>query len=244
MAETQPMMTGGDPPAAAPIPAREGYDRWAEIYDVDGNPLIALETPQVERLLGAVRGLRVVDIGCGTGRHTVPMAVAGAHVIGLDQSPGMLKRAWAKASAAGVSDRLILAEHDVRLGLPIRDATLDLAACFLVLDHIADLTGFFREMRRVVKPGAALVLSSMHPAMMLRGVQARFRDPASGERVLVESSPNQLSDYIRAIVAAGLDIEHISEHAMDAELAAGIPRAEQYIGWPMLLMLKLRRRER
>ena len=46
---------------------------------------------------------------------------------------------------------------------------------------------------------------------------------------------------VSAIVAAGLHIEHISEHAVDAELAQRMPRAEPYLNWPMLLMLKLRK---
>jgi len=225
----------------APLPAREGYNRWAEVYDADGNPLIALERPELDRLVGDVRGQRIVDIGCGTGRHTARLALAGAHVLGLDQSPGMLARARQKVVAGGVTERVVLIEHDVRRGLPLADGSVDLALCCLVLDHIADLVGFFREMRRVVKPGGPLVLSSMHPAMMLRGVQARFIDPATGERVLVESSPNRMCDYIMAIVAAGLQIEHISEHAVDADLAARLPRAEPYLNWPILLMLKLRR---
>jgi hypothetical protein len=38
------------------LPAREGYDRWAEVYEDDGNPLLPLEEEQVARLLGDVRG--------------------------------------------------------------------------------------------------------------------------------------------------------------------------------------------
>lgn len=48
------------------VPTREGYDRWSEVYDGDGNPLIALEEPQVERMLGDVRGLRIADVATRT----------------------------------------------------------------------------------------------------------------------------------------------------------------------------------
>jgi len=51
------------------VPARQGYDRWSEVYDSDGNPLVALEEPEVIRMMGEVRGLRVADVGTGTGRH-------------------------------------------------------------------------------------------------------------------------------------------------------------------------------
>ena len=67
-------MTNANPPA------RDGYDRWAPVYDHDANPLQALEEPHVRELLGDVRGLSVLDLGCGTGRHTLWLAAAGADV--------------------------------------------------------------------------------------------------------------------------------------------------------------------
>jgi malonyl-CoA O-methyltransferase len=54
-----------------------------------------------------------------------------------------------------------------------------------------------------------------------------------------ESSPNQVSDYVMAALQAGLRITAISEHAVGAELAAKVPRASKYMGWPMLLMMRL-----
>lgn len=61
---------------------RDGYDRRASVYDHDGNLLIALEDPAVRRAAGEVRGLDVLDLGCGTGRHALWMAAAGAVVTG------------------------------------------------------------------------------------------------------------------------------------------------------------------
>src|SRR5438105_172200 len=54
-----------------------GYDRWAEIYDGEDNPLIWLEEKHIRPLLGDVHGLNVADIGCGTGRHALRLAAAG-----------------------------------------------------------------------------------------------------------------------------------------------------------------------
>jgi 2-polyprenyl-3-methyl-5-hydroxy-6-metoxy-1,4-benzoquinol methylase len=65
---------------------RAAYDRWAQVYDHDGNPLIALEDPAVRDATGDVHGLAVLDLGCGTGRHAVWMATAGAQVTAVDFS--------------------------------------------------------------------------------------------------------------------------------------------------------------
>ena len=65
---------------------REGYARWAMVYDDDQNPLQALEGALVQQACGNVEGLRVLDMGCGTGRHTLWLAQAGAEVTGIDFS--------------------------------------------------------------------------------------------------------------------------------------------------------------
>src|SRR5262245_53664676 len=91
------------------LSTRAGYDRWATVYDHDGNPLQALEEPRVWALLGEVRGLRVLDLGCGTGRHAIPLAAAGAHVTALDFSDGMLAVARDKPGA----DAVRFIQHDL-----------------------------------------------------------------------------------------------------------------------------------
>ena len=72
---------------------RDGYDRWAKVYDDDQNPLQALEGPLVQQACGNVQGLRVLDLGCGTGRHALWLAQAGAKVTGIDFPKGIL--GWA-----------------------------------------------------------------------------------------------------------------------------------------------------
>ena len=55
---------------------REGYARWAMVYDDDQNPLQALEGALVQQACGNVEGLRILDMGCGTRRHTLWLAQA------------------------------------------------------------------------------------------------------------------------------------------------------------------------
>ena len=217
------------------VPAREGYDRWAEIYDTDDNPLVKLEEPRMRELLGDVRGKTVLDLGCGTGRHTIWLADARADVTAVDFSAGMLDKAKAKPGA----ERVRIVEHDLATPLPLPAATFDRIACGLVLDHIADLRSFFAEVRRLLKPDGWAVLSTVHPAMMLRGVQARFTDPATGRETRPASAANHISDYVMAALGVGLRIDHLSEHAPDAELARQCPRAEKYIGWLLLVMMRV-----
>ena len=217
------------------IPTRDGYDRWADIYDTEDNPLIVLEEPRVRELLGDVRGLRIADIGCGTGRHAVRLASEGAIVTAVDFSEGMMQKARAKPGAGAIQ----WLHHDVGRPLPLADGHFDRVLCALVVDHLQPLETFFRELGRICQPGGFVVVSSFHPAMMLRGIQARFVDPATGRDTRPASAANSVSDYVLGAVRAGMTIEQMSEHAVDEAFAARSARAAKYLNWPMLLMMRL-----
>lgn len=220
---------------AEELPTRDGYDRWASFYDEYPNPLIAVETPEIRRLVGEVRGRQILDLGCGTGRHTSWLAEAGAQVTGLDFSAGMLEEARKKL----VEHEVELLLHDLNRSLPFEDARFDGLVHCLALDHLDDPQAMLREMRRVLRPGGRAVLSMMHPAMFLKGTQARFVDPNSGELIHIENNRFSISEYVLFTKGAGLEIEHMAEHSCPPEVAARIPRAEKYVGWPILLILVL-----
>ena len=215
---------------------RDGYDRWASVYDHDANPLPALEEPHVRAALGAIWGRDVLDLGCGTGRHTAWLAEAGARVTAVDFSENMLERARRKVSVADA--RFIV--HDLHEPLPFDDASFDAVVSGLVLEHLRDLGGFFIEARRVLRPEGRAVVSAMHPAMFLRGSRARFTEPHSGEVVAPGSLPHQLGDFVMAAVRAGFGLSGVGEYTPDAEFVRRYPRAERYEGWPMLVVLALR----
>jgi malonyl-CoA O-methyltransferase len=215
---------------------RHGYDRWASVYDHDANPLPALEDPVVRAALGDVRGLAMLDLGCGTGRHALRLAACGASVTALDFSEGMLREARSKPGAEAV--RFVV--HDLHEPLPFAAGTFDALVSGLVLEHLRKLPPFFAEAHRVLKPQGLAVVSAMHPAMFLRGAQARFSDPSTGEKVQPGSLPHSLGEMVMAAVEAGFTLAGIGEHAPDAAFAARYPRADKYVGWPMLVVLRLR----
>ena len=225
-----------DPAKPDPSAIRSGYDRWAELYDHELNPLIALEEPRVREALGDVRGLAVLDLGCGTGRHALWLAAAGARVTAIDFSEGMLSEARRKPGASAV--RFLV--HDLHEPLPFEGAAFDCIVSGLVLEHLSDLGAVFAEARRVLKPGGRAVVSAMHPAMFLKGVAARFTDPSTGEKVQPGSVPHTIGDFVMAGLGAGLTLQAIGEYAPDAAFAARYPRAEKYLDWPMLVVLQLR----
>jgi ubiquinone/menaquinone biosynthesis C-methylase UbiE len=218
------------------VPTREGYERWAPYYDDYDNALIVLEQPIVTAMLGQVSGLRVADVGCGTGRHALRLANAGGLVTGLDFSPGMLAVLRSKRPPASL--RLI--EHDLRQPLPVAAHEFDLVLSSLVLEHLPDLPAIVRELGRIARPGGRIILADFHPEMFRRGLHARFRAGYDAEKVQIEAADHTISDYVMAIVGAGLEIVAMAEYVMDAETAARSPSASKYVGEPMLLTFELR----
>jgi SAM-dependent methyltransferase len=127
-------------------PRAASYDR---IRPVDENWRQVLEVVVREADL---RGQRVLDLGCGTGRLSRALAEDGlARVWGVDASPEMLAVARAR-----LPDSVGLKEGRVE-ELPFRDAWFDRAVMWLVC-HLVDRQAAFREARRVFVPGGVLAV--------------------------------------------------------------------------------------
>src|SRR5215510_11816190 len=88
------------------------FDVFAEEYAVhaeDGAYNALYDRPAVLGLLGDVRGLRVLDAGCGPGLYAAELLDRGAGVVGLDESPEMVRLARRRCG-----DRLDVRVHDLR----------------------------------------------------------------------------------------------------------------------------------
>jgi malonyl-CoA O-methyltransferase len=218
------------------LSVEEGYDAWSAVYDHDGNPLMAMEGPVVQRWLADASGRRVVDVGCGTGRHSLWAAEHGAEVTALDVSNGMMAKARGKLSD-GHSIRFI--RHQLPEPLPLPDASQDIAIFALVSEHIEELVPVFADMGRVLVPGGSAIFTALHPAMNLRGISARFFDPDTGAEVRVRAFHHKFGHYVMSALHGGFTIDEIVEQSVDEKLAASIPRAAKYLAYPMLLAMRL-----
>lgn len=186
-------------------------------------------------MVGDPAGLDVLDLGCGTGRHTVRLAAAGARVTAVDFSAGML--AVARERVEGGEVRFL--EHDLHEPLPFDNASFDLVVSGLVLEHLRDLTVFFAEVHRVLRPTGRSVISAMHPAMFDRGSQARFTDPASGKKVQPGSIAHSIEDLRSAVTKTGFQLDRFEESAPDSSFTVRFPRAVKYLDFPMLVVMAM-----
>ncbi|HMM41861.1 MAG TPA: class I SAM-dependent methyltransferase [Thermomicrobiales bacterium] len=118
-----------------------------------------------EYAAGLADGRRVVDAGCGEGYGAALLAGPAALVVGIDRDPEAV--AWA-AGKYGATERLAFVAADVAT-LPVADGAVGLVCCFQVLEHLPDPVAFLREVRRVLAPGGALVLTT--PNLLVTGAR-------------------------------------------------------------------------
>jgi malonyl-CoA O-methyltransferase len=211
------------------LPVLEGYDAWAPLYDGDGNPLIAIEGPALREWFGPLEGRRVLDLGCGTGRHTMALVTAGASVSALDGSSEMLARARYKLRGYPVD----WARHRLPDPLPFAESTFDLAVLGLIAEHIEDLGGVLKDVARVTRPGGRCLLSALHPDRTAGGQRARFIDPETGIRRHIMTVHRTVEDYLAAAESSGWSLVEQRILVVPAELGRLLPRALPYLGQPL-----------
>jgi len=218
-------------PAESPdeLAPGEGYAAWASCYDSDGNPLIALEGPAVRGFFGSIAGQRVVDVGCGTGRHTLALVEAGAMVAAVDQCPEMMTVAMGKLLGRDVA----WVRHALPQPLPFAPDAFDLAVMGLVAEHVADLSGVMRDLSRVVRPGGRCIISALHPDRTADGQRARFIDPETGIRRPIATIHRETRDYRAIASEAGWRLVAESTLIATESLVETYPRAARYVGLPL-----------
>jgi len=117
--------------------------------------------PLTFELLGEVRGLRVLDVGCGEGGHTRELAVRGAKVVGLDGSPRLITIAKQRAARAGLEIEYAWENASHLDSIP--SEAFDVVLASMVLMDVEDYAGAVRQAWRVILPGGKLLMSITHP---------------------------------------------------------------------------------
>jgi 2-polyprenyl-6-hydroxyphenyl methylase/3-demethylubiquinone-9 3-methyltransferase len=120
----------------------------------------------VTRVMGeSLRGAVIVDLGCGGGFLSVPLAERGADVFAVDISHGSLAAALAESSRRGVTCRTV--RGDLRR-IPIATATADLVLLSDVLEHVDDPAAALREAARIARAGGRVFVNTINRTFRAR----------------------------------------------------------------------------
>ncbi len=183
---------------------QEAYDRWAPTYDEFPNPLLSLEERELGAFIPKLRGKRVLDLACGTGRWLEKLSSQGTEVgVGVDFSAAMLRVAEAKVAIRG---RLVRADCQ---SLPFQASTFDFVVCSFAIGHIRDLETLTRELGRVARTGADILTSDLHPEAYEKGWRTGFRD--SRGTVEIDAWARSAEEIAGCFYCAGFEcLTHIS----------------------------------
>jgi arsenite methyltransferase len=186
--------------------------------------------------LGAQRGERILDIGCGPGFYVSELLEevgSGGSVVGVDSSAAMLG-----VAAGRCKGHANVAFHEAEVpSLPVEDASFDRALCVQVLEYVQDVEAALAEMHRALRPGGRLVIWDVD----WETVSWHSSDPDRMARVLRDwdahlahpSLPRTLTAQLRG---AGFDDVRMEGHTFaanefspDAYGGALVPVLQSYV---------------
>jgi 2-polyprenyl-6-hydroxyphenyl methylase/3-demethylubiquinone-9 3-methyltransferase len=177
-------------------PLRVGYirDRAAERVGRD------------VKLMGCLKGLRILDIGCGAGILSEPLARLGADMVGIDPAAENIEAARLHAAEGGIAIdyRATTAETLAEAG-----ERFDVVLAMEVVEHVVDVPAFVATCAAMVKPGGLLVMATLNRtmksfALAIVGAEYVLRWVPRGTHQWDKFvTPRELE---RAIEAAGLDV--------------------------------------
>lgn len=163
-------------------------------------------------------GARVLDVGCGEGWFTSALARAGATVVGVDVAAEPLRRARAR------HPELDLRELPVEGPWELGDADFDVVWAGEVIEHVADTAAWLSEVRRVLRSGGSLLVST--PAH----TRATLMRLALSKRAFAEHF-HPLGDHLRFYSRETLTalLGQFGFESIETRLAAGPPGARRVL---------------
>ena len=174
----------------------QGWDEYAPFYDWENaRTLGRRDVPFWRRVASRANG-PVLELGCGTGRVTVPLAKAGVNIVGVDRSNAMLQRIPRIPNLESV---IPVVRADIR-ALPFADRAFPMViAPYGILQSLvrsADLTAALASVARVLQPGGTFGLDLVPDVPNWREYRnhVQLRGRSNGARVTLVESVSQDRD--------------------------------------------------
>jgi len=217
----------------------DAYDALYRNKDYEG------EVNLIERVLtrhGLGGARRVLDLGCGTGRHALPLARRGHTVVGVDRSPGMLTRARAKAATENLEPSVVFHLADIR-ELDLGQRFEAVLMMFTVLGYQfedVDLMAALAAVRRHLEPNGLFIFDVWNGLAVLADRPGeRCVSVADGPVSVTRRSSAEL-DIPRHVCRVRFDLErkdadgriekwreeHVMRYYFEQDLRAGLHQSQ------------------
>ncbi len=224
------------------------WENLADTYEdlqVKEDSLDALvEFPAQRALIGDLKGKRVLDIGCGSGRKALAFALAGAKsVLAIDKSERFISK-WA---ARDKPENLQFALGDVSFlgeAPELFGQKFDVVTCLQAIYYSSNLSKTLADIRGLLELGGVLVVTTPHPFRFVREKMDRFNLSASeayreespysfpalwdSSVTLTHATPT-FSTFINSLIAAGFAIEQLVEPDLSEEQKEKFPHKKEWM---------------
>ncbi len=152
---------------------------WNNIFKREGTVFGQLheDMPHLAETLKQRRACIILDLGCGTGRHTLYFSQRGLTVHGLDSAPTGLAQTRQRLQAANFNAHLL--QHDIFTGLPFGNTHFDAIISIQVIHHarLAQIRSLATEMVRILKPNGLLFVTV--PRLQNQGTSFQSVEPGT-----------------------------------------------------------------
>jgi malonyl-CoA O-methyltransferase len=195
-----PWLSKSSPTLLSPL---EGYERWANSYAQESNPIKNLSNEYITRHWVDLQDKTVLDAGCGTGYFCQFAEKNGASKItGVDLSPAMIE--IAKKNCHKTEFKCLdFSSHSLGENL------FDFVICALVLGHITNLDSVIKNISKALKSGGIFLLTDFHPALTLRHEKRTFK--TGGGWFEIRHYLHPLEEIILTIKKNGFELDVIEE---------------------------------
>ncbi len=176
------------------------------------------------RLLGDVRGKRVLELACGGAQNSAALSSWGADVVALDISPNQLQ--FARNLREDTAATFDLVTGDMAAPLMFRPESFDIVLSAFGWEFVSDLRGCVAHCAELIRPGGQLLMSTVHPLTAFDWEIGRstllvtdyFNPPVEvwEEPVPEGHSPGltffrTIEELVRSVTSAGLVVERLLE---------------------------------
>lgn len=233
------------------------FSGYMAIRSKEDNYNDLVEQPAMRRLLPDLKGKRILDLGCGTGRNLTEFAEAGAsEIIGIDVSEKMLSLAEENCRSFDNIRLLKLGMEDISA----LSGPFDLVYSSLAFHYAEDFEKLCRDICFLLSDGGTLLFSQEHPLTTADGNGHYNYDESgtalsytfssymdSGRRYVhwmvdgVRKNHRPFSKILSALITAGFMIEAVEEPIASGEVMEKYPRFRKDYIKPSFLIIKCRK---